>query len=122
MKLRTRKHLVVWLGLLAMWLIVCAPLVSQLVAAAQAGEPQATICSAAQPGSSADAHDMAPGHMNACGYCDLLAHHVPAPQIAAPQVLAQRVVVTQRAARAVPTFIPFAAFPSGRPRDPPVFA
>ncbi|WP_374192452.1 hypothetical protein [Trinickia acidisoli] len=34
MALRSRKHLTAWLGIIAMWLIVLAPLVSQLIVAA----------------------------------------------------------------------------------------
>jgi hypothetical protein len=49
-----RKYLTAWLGLITMWLIVFAPLVSQLVASARADEPVAALCSALQ--SSTPAH------------------------------------------------------------------
>ncbi|WP_158900157.1 DUF2946 family protein [Burkholderia sp. L27(2015)] len=54
-----------------------APLASQLVQCAYADEPWAPICSASIP---ADAQHHAPvtSTLNACGYCDLLAHHSPA--------------------------------------------
>lgn len=48
MTLTRRIRLTAWLGLIAMWLIVLAPAVSQFVAAAQASDPEAVICSAAQ--------------------------------------------------------------------------
>jgi hypothetical protein len=49
MKFRARKHSVAWLGLMAMWLVVFAPLISQLIVAAVAARadvPNGTICSA----------------------------------------------------------------------------
>ncbi|MFP3624212.1 DUF2946 family protein, partial [Burkholderia sp. SIMBA_051] len=62
---------------------VLAPLVSQLVAAHQAQQPDAALCSALQPASAAPhlSHDDAFG---ACGYCNLLEHHVAMPSIAVP--------------------------------------
>jgi hypothetical protein len=50
MSLRKYRRLTSWLGLLAMWLIVCAPLVSHLARAADVDEPFAAICSLAHPG------------------------------------------------------------------------
>lgn len=112
-----RKYLTAWLGLIAMWLIVFAPVVSQLVASARADEPVAALCSAAQ--SSTPEHHAPVTSLDACGYCNLLTHHVAAPPI--PPVALSVLVLVSAAATAVldTRFTPLGAFPSGRPRDPP---
>jgi hypothetical protein len=112
-----RKYLTAWLGLIAMWLIVFAPVVSQLVVSARADEPVAALCSAAQPGSP-EHHDPI-SSLDACGYCNLLAHHVVAPPV--PPAALSLFVLTSAAAAPVLNirFTPLGAFPSGRPRDPP---
>jgi Protein of unknown function (DUF2946) len=119
MTLHHRKHLTAWLGLIAMCLIVLVPVVSQLVVSARAEEPVAAICSATQP--DGGSHH-AGGPLAACGYCDLLATHAVMPLISpvvAPvlplHVIAAAPVLSTR-------FTPLGAFPSGRPRDPPVFS
>ena len=117
MTLRNRKHLTAWLGLIAMWLIVFAPLVSQLVVSAHAHEPLAAICSAVQP-DNLDHHSSTPS-LDACGYCDLLASHVAIPSVqpvAVPVILLVSVVI---AAVLNTRYVPLGAFPSGRPRAPP---
>ncbi|WP_321813045.1 MULTISPECIES: DUF2946 domain-containing protein [unclassified Paraburkholderia] len=118
MKLRKHILLTAWLGLVAMWLIVLAPLASQLIAAHHAHEPDATLCSALQPASSAPhlSHDDAFG---ACGYCNLLEHHVAMPAIAVPEAQRALVANVERAATLSTRHTPFGAFPSGRPRAPP---
>ncbi|PMS30748.1 DUF2946 domain-containing protein [Paraburkholderia rhynchosiae] len=134
---RSRNHLTAWLGLIAMWLVVFAPLVSQMMVSNRAQEPIAALCSALQtaaPGVTGStgatnhastastmavhlSHDDAFG---ACGYCHLLQHHVAMPTVAATE---PPVAVTI-AGTAPPTlstrFTPLGAFPSGRPRAPPV--
>lgn len=119
MKLRTRNHTVAWLGMIAMLLVVFAPLVSQLLASARADTPVGIICSAAageQPGTK---HSASPDALSACGYCNLLAHHVPAPAIASSP-LPSHVVLAAAPVSAQPAYIPQFEFPSGRPRDPPL--
>jgi hypothetical protein len=115
-----RTFLTAWLGLIAMWLIVLAPLVSQLVMAARANEPDAALCSVTQ--AETMQHHGAGASLDACGYCDLLADHVPMPTLPAAALIATVLL----AGIAVPTlstrFTPLGAFPSGRPRGPPVFA
>ncbi|AXF11487.1 DUF2946 domain-containing protein [Paraburkholderia graminis] len=126
----SRNRLTAWLGLIAMWLVVFAPVVSQTLVSNRAQEPIAALCSSlqtVQPGamqhaSRADtsavhlSHDDAFG---ACGYCHLLQHHVAMPTVAA----AQPPVVIVMTGTAPPTlstrFTPLGAFPSGRPRAPP---
>lgn len=118
---RPRKHLTAWLGLIAMWLIVLAPLVSQLVLAAHRDDTTTVLCSAMQPATHS-AHQVQHDSLAACGYCDLLADQ---PAMAAlppsPLVLLMLVAIV-----AVPVLsirhTPLGAFPSGRPRAPPAFS
>ncbi|WP_438391723.1 DUF2946 domain-containing protein [Caballeronia sp. DA-9] len=114
------RRLIAWLGMIAIWLIVLAPVVSQLVVAARNHQPVTALCSAMAP--SADtvhAHDAG---MSACGYCDLLADHAALPTVPFfPAVLVM--LVTIAAASTLSTrFTPLGAFPSGRPRGPPAFS
>jgi Protein of unknown function (DUF2946) len=109
---------------MAMWLVVFAPTVSQMIVAARADEPSRMVHAAVQ--SEAHAHHAHHMHhadsnmLDACGYCDLFAHHVAAPTVVPSPLLATVVLATAQIA-APPAFIPFAAaFPSGRPRGPPV--
>jgi hypothetical protein len=74
---RTHRHLTAWLGLVAMWLIVLVPIVSQLVVAVGKYEPTAILCSV--HASSADTHHTDAPDLRACGYCDLLADHMRLP-------------------------------------------
>lgn len=130
MTLRPRNRMTAWLGLIAMWLIVFAPVVSQVLAADRSNEPVAALCSALQPQGVTQLHQASPApvHLShddafgACGYCHLLEHHVALPGVAsfAP-------VASFEVARAAPPvlstrFTPLGAFPSGRPRDPPVIS
>ena len=119
---RSRKHLTAWLGLVAMWLIVLAPLVSQCLAALHRNDPTTVaLCSVQAP--TADSHRVSLGDpLAACGYCDLLADHIALPALPP----ASLVFVVLVAIAAVPSlsvrFTPLGAFPSGRPRAPPAFS
>lgn len=122
MSLRNRHRLTAWLGLIAMWLIVLAPVVSQLVVAARIDDPaNAALCSVVQPpGTTVQGlHHGDP--LAACGYCNLLAGHPAVPAV--PTVMLFFVVLI--VVTIVPTlsirFTPLGAFPSGRPRGPPAF-
>lgn len=130
MTLRSRNHLTAWLGLFAMWLVVFAPLVSQMLVANQAHEPIAALCSALHPSGASDAtlvshtgpepvhlsHDDAFG---ACGYCHLLEHHVAMPTVAAVEPPAALALAGTAPPTLSTRFVPLGAFPSGRPRAPP---
>lgn len=121
MTLRRYANLTAWLGLIAMWLIVCAPLVSQLVIASHEREPVAALCSAA---ASPDvAHQDSTSHsLSACGYCDLLASHAAMPSLPAAVVPVLTLIVIMTAPVLSVRFTPLGAFPSGRPRAPPLFS
>ena len=120
MTYQTRKHLTVWLGLLAMWLVVFAPVISQLAATARAHEPVAVLCSAVQSGDTE--HHSQTGSLAACGYCDLLATHAAVPSVP-PAALSMLVLIAIATAPILSIcFTPLDAFPSGRPRDPPSVA
>jgi hypothetical protein len=147
MTYRNRKSMTVWLGLLAMWLIVCAPVVSQMVLAARLAAPVMPQCSSTSASSLALSASMQasnsmalsmtmpmpmpmPAGMHhdpakmlvACGYCDLLADHMVLPSIppALPTVTVFVMIAT--VAMLSTRFTPLGAFPSGRPRGPPASA
>ncbi|WP_233834601.1 DUF2946 domain-containing protein [Paraburkholderia sp. ZP32-5] len=134
---RSRNRLTAWLGLVAMWLVVFAPLVSQLLVSNQANEPFAALCSALHPsgtndtGSTGDASfaaqtGTAPVHLShadafgACGYCHLLEHHVAMPTLAAVEPPAALLLTGTTPPTLSTRFTPLGAFPSGRPRAPPL--
>jgi hypothetical protein len=132
-----RARLVAWLGLLAIWLAVVAPVVTQLLASPWFASPaaqvdlraqlSAALCSAhdafspiaarASHSPAAPSHD--DHHAKACGYCNLLAHSPPvggASFVAAlPRLASHRVPV--HLARHV-LFSPRFAFAT--PRGPPL--
>lgn len=142
---RSRHHLTAWLGLIAMWLVVVAPSVSQLLASAQAHEPVAALCSTLHPGGQSDVSQSAltghastvgdsghvaltPLHLShddafgACGYCHLFEHHVAmtdVAQVGTPAALELSGTVPPALSTG---FAPPGAFPSGRPRDPPALS
>jgi Protein of unknown function (DUF2946) len=118
MTTHTRKSLTAWLSLIAMWLVVFAPLVSQLIVSARAEQPVAPICSAVQAGDMSG-HASPDDLLGACGYCDLLATHAAMPSVPAA-ALSTPLIVALAAAPVLPTrFTPLGAFPAGRPRAPP---
>jgi hypothetical protein len=113
-----------WLGLIAMWLVVCAPLVSQLVMASRAHEPIAPLCSVAAP-ADVTHHDASANPLSglsACSYCDLLATHAGMPSVSPVVAQALTLVVVVTAPVLSVRFTPLGAFPSGRPRAPPLAA
>ncbi|MBB2984551.1 hypothetical protein FHX57_006354 [Paraburkholderia tropica] len=119
MNLRACIRTTAWLGLIAMWLVVLAPLVSQLVMAERAHQPVAALCSAAEPVDSTLHHTL-DSALSACGYCDLLATHtaVPPLPVVIPALFA--LVIAALVPALISRFTPLGAFPSGRPRAPPI--
>jgi hypothetical protein len=118
---RAHRHLTAWLGMIAIWLIMLAPIVSQLVVAARNSEPVAALCTAATPST----HAQQPTHgdgMVACGYCDLLASHAAVPTVAPPLPVLVMLVTIVALPILSTRFTPLGAFPSGRPRAPPAFS
>ncbi len=117
-----------WLGLIAMWLILSAPIVSRLLAFEQhqAHYQAAAMCSEdhayAGSGNAVDSsHHLgkAPSTV-ACGYCDLLATHAVMPAIAPAAPSPIMLVAVAAPLAPMERAIPLGAFPSGRPREPPV--
>jgi hypothetical protein len=78
------RHLTAWLGVLAIWFVIAAPLVSQW-RIAQAAFPDSMVCSATRDShrehGAGRRHDHAL-HLDACGYCGFFAHS-PAIGVAA---------------------------------------
>ena len=126
---RRARSWTAWLGLLAMCLVVFAPLVSQSLMAARMEQAriqaiELQLCSAdKQDTATAPMHsgrDGTPdGSMSACGYCNFMAGHAALPAV--PAVALVLVLLVLIAAVAMPPLrhIAFGAFPSGRPRGPP---
>jgi len=136
----SHRRLTAWLGLFAMWLVLSAPIVSQMLAHQQRHASLHSLSHHMQHRSTEQACDEMPagtqaddltqhGHhlekapaTAACGYCDLLATHAALPALApaAPGVC----VLVAFAAFLAPTAraIPLGAFPSGRAREPPVLS
>jgi hypothetical protein len=122
MNLRRHARITAWLGLIAMWLVVCVPLVSQLVVASRADEPIAALCSAVAPVDAPHHDASAANPLSACGYCDLFATHTAMPSVP-PVVVRMLVLIAVVIAPVLSTrFTPLGAFPSGRPRAPPCAA
>ncbi|MFT4065834.1 DUF2946 domain-containing protein [Paraburkholderia sp.] len=131
---RARNRMTAWLGLVAMWLVVFAPLVSQLLASNRANEPIAALCSVLHPSGASGAGNSgvvaqtnpAPVHLShddafgACGYCHLLEHHVAMPTVAAIEPPTALLLAGTAPPTLSTRFTPLGAFPSGRPRAPPV--
>lgn len=120
MSSHAHRRLTAWLGMIAIWLIVLVPVASQLIVAARSAEPVAATCTAAAPAApTLDVHDHG---MTACGYCDLLAAHATLPAVPPPlPVLVMLVTIVALLVLSM-RFTPLGAFPSGRPRAPPVFS
>jgi Protein of unknown function (DUF2946) len=127
---RSRNHMTAWLGLFAMWLVVFAPLVSQMLIASRDHEPIAALCSALHPSGTSEASLVSqsgptPVHLShddafgACGYCHLLEHHVAMPAVAALEPPAALAIAGTAPPTLSTRFTPLGAFPSGRPRAPP---
>lgn len=118
---RSRKHLTAWLGVVAMWLVVLAPIMSQRVLAAQRDDRAAVLCSAAQPSNGAG-HLVQHDSLAACGYCDLLADQPALPGLPpSPLVRVTLIVIAAVPALSI-RHTPLGAFPSGRPRAPPALS
>ncbi|HEY4296187.1 MAG TPA: DUF2946 domain-containing protein [Paraburkholderia sp.] len=122
MSLSTRRRLTASLGLIAMWLVVLVPLVSQLIVAARVSDPiTAPLCSVVPP-APGSAHNLQHTDLlTACGYCDLLANHPAAPAVPPPMLFFVVLIVATIVPALSTRFMPLGAFRSGRPRGPPRF-
>ena len=121
MTARARTLTTAWLGLIAMCLIVLAPLVSQLIVAHREQQPEAPLCSAALAGDGAH-HDTRNDGLAACDYCDLLATQATMPPVPAVSRPLLTLVVVATVPALFIRFTPLGAFPSGRPRAPPALS
>ncbi|AKM01999.1 DUF2946 domain-containing protein [Burkholderia pyrrocinia] len=114
------RHLTAWLGVLAIWFAIAAPLVSQW-RIAQAATPDAIVCSAEHgPHRSPDAgrmHDHAL-HLDACGYCGFFAH---SPAIGVPAAASFASASVASVSAAAPPAVAARAdrYPRAYPRAPP---
>lgn len=118
--LHRHRHLTAWLGVLAIWIAIAAPLVSQW-RTAQATTPDAIVCSAEHGAHrSADTrsmHDHAL-HLDACGYCGFFAH---SPAIGAPAAASFAAIPAVSVSAAAPSSVAARAdrYPHAYPRAPP---
>jgi len=127
MNTRIARLRTAWLGLFAMLMLVFAPLASQSLAAARAATPQAIeaeLCAVDAAHDPAMHHMLAgsdDGMLSACGYCDLMFSHAAMPSV--PPAVLTPVVLALVTPIPMPSqrYIALGAFPSGRPRAPPVF-
>ncbi|MDR5787387.1 MULTISPECIES: DUF2946 domain-containing protein [unclassified Caballeronia] len=122
MNRNARNRFVAWLGIAAMWLAIVAPVISQTLAARQAANPQAVLCTvdATATDSHAGHHD-AGSHVDACSYCGLLAQNLPIVT-----GVVHDVALIERVTR-VPAFanvedVTSKSFNAASPRAPPVLS
>lgn len=129
---RRARSRTAWFGLLAMCMVVFAPLVSQTLMAARMGQARVhaiehQLCSA----DSRTAADTAPhaGHagtqhdpMSACGYCNFMAGHAALPAVPAAALALLLLVFIAVLAMPPLRHVACAAIFPGRPRAPPAFS
>jgi hypothetical protein len=120
MSTSARARLTAWLGLIAMWLILFAPLVSQWCAASQrnAVAPETALCSVMHPAgqTASSSHG---DRLAACGYCDLLSDHAAAPTLPAMPFTPLAILIGTAVVLLSTRHVPFGAFSNARSRAPP---
>ena len=116
MNRNARNRFVAWLGIAAMWLAIVVPVISQSVAAA----PEAALCAVDASHSDKTHHDAA-GHLDACGYCSLLAHDLPLVSTAELNVARVERVTRAVSVATVDAPVP-KSFNAASPRAPPVLS
>lgn len=124
MSFSPHRKLTAWLGLLAIWLGVAMPLVSQNLRPTDLAALPFSICSSSETPfvhtGDLPANDTAQAHhsLDACAYCGLLAKYLPVPH-----VVASLGDVQFQFSRHLPvrTYAPELAstFPASQPRAPP---
>lgn len=113
------RTLTAWLGMLAIWFAIVAPLASQW-RVADASTPDAVVCSAEHGGHRASGAGSAHHalHLDACGYCSFFTHSPAIGGVsAAPAPLS--VISTTSAAAPVAVAASVARYPRAYPRAPP---
>lgn len=124
MSFSPHRKLTAWLGLLAIWLGVVMPLVSQNLRQTDFAALPFSICSSSETPfahtGDLPAYDTAQAHhgLDACAYCGLLAKYLPVPHViaglgGAPLQFSQHLPVRTYA----PEFA--GTFPASQPRAPP---
>ncbi|MBN3786947.1 DUF2946 domain-containing protein [Burkholderia sp. Ac-20353] len=114
------RTLTAWLGMLAIWFAIVAPLASQW-RVAQASAPDAIVCSAEHDAhrspDAGGAHQHAL-HLDACGYCSFFSH---SPAIGGPSVAPDLPVFLPAPSAAAPVAVAasVARYPRAYPRAPP---
>lgn len=123
-------RLTAWLGLLALWLGLAAPVITQMLAARESAASPAVslaeLCSThaarAIHAVADDSHEGTPNssthHDKACGYCGFLAHHLPLAGGGFNLPRASTAFGPAVYARALGFRLP-ARFSPNRPRGPP---
>lgn len=110
------RKLTAWLGMLAIWLAIVAPLVSQANARPAAPRSNAVICG--------DEHDGVAHHalhLDACGYCAFFAHS-PAIGAAAPSLSSIHVAAVAPSAFSGAVAPSLERYTRAYPRAPPTDA
>ncbi|MBB3214361.1 putative membrane protein [Herbaspirillum sp. Sphag1AN] len=130
----SRKRLVAWLGMIAMLLVTCVPLASQLIAASHGATPSMMYCGmkVGDPAMSSvvqsdthgtddksSQHKAASGQTDVCGYCSFFDHYtsLPTSVVTAPQLVRLLIALTITALAIHGSRT--ARYPSRRPRAPP---
>ncbi|ABC34895.1 DUF2946 domain-containing protein [Burkholderia thailandensis] len=126
------RKLTAWLGMLAIWLAIVAPLVSQANARPAAPRSNAVICgdehgarpAAAGGAQAGTAHDGVAHHalhLDACGYCAFFAHS-PAIGAAAPSLSSIHVAAVAPSAFSGAVAPSLERYTRAYPRAPPTDA
>jgi hypothetical protein len=126
-----RNRFVAWLGIAAMWLAIVAPVISQTLAARNAPDIAAALCTVDAPAGAYThashlqaeqaAHHDAADHFDACSYCGLLAHNLPVAPGVSPSV-ARIERVTRVTAFFAVSHVVSKSFNAASPRAPPVLS
>jgi hypothetical protein len=135
MTLDTRKRLVAWLGMIAMLLVTCVPLASQLIGASHGATPSLMHCGmkVGDPAMSSvmhsdthgtddksSQHKTTSGQTDVCGYCSFFDHYtsLPTSVVTAHQLV--RLLIALSIAALAMHISRAARYPSRRPRAPPI--
>jgi hypothetical protein len=117
--LRASKRFLTWLALAAMWLVVLAPVVSQVRFADSAAASESGWCGTHAPSPLESGHPHAPA-AKLCGYCDLFGHSpvlLGVSRLVAPTPVAVHAPLPRSHA----PHLPLRSLRFAAPRGPPLF-